>query len=315
MSESTPFARYVAQARNGGGGGPWRIIAGFALMLTVAALIVAVVAVSVVLGLNIAASGRPPKMTAETLDAFFATRLGFFCLLLSFGGLTLGLWLAVRVLHRRRPRTLNGADGRISWRNFRTAAFVAMGAAALAEAATFLVAAEFHLNPNGFLVWLAWLAPLCGALFIQISAEELIFRGYVMQELAARFRSPWVWAVLPTATFAALHWNTDLTTAMNAANLAMVATFAAGALLLVYLTGDLGAAMGLHFGNNAFALLVIGHSEAMSGGALLTGRTIEAPGWRVDEAAWLGVTGVVAVALAVWALVHPRSPFCVRPLA
>ena len=42
---------------------------------------------------------------------------------------------------------------------------------------------------------------------VQISAEELAFRGYLMQGLAARFRARAVWWGLPALLFGLMHWN------------------------------------------------------------------------------------------------------------
>jgi membrane protease YdiL (CAAX protease family) len=45
---------------------------------------------------------------------------------------------------------------------------------------------------------------------IQTGAEEVLFRGYMQQQLAARFSSPILWMVLPSAIFAALHYQPEI---------------------------------------------------------------------------------------------------------
>ena len=92
------------------------------------------------------------------------------------------------------------------------------------------------------------------AVLIQTSAEEILFRGYLQQQLAARFRSPVIWMVAPALLFGVLHYRPDA-----GANGGLIMLWAAGfALAAADLTaraGTLGPAIGLHFMSNASALL------------------------------------------------------------
>ncbi len=96
-----------------------------------------------------------------------------------------------------------------------------------------------------------------GALvLVQTLAEELIFRGYLLQQLRARFRSLWVCAVLPSALFGLLHFS-PATWGVNAYMYVLNTTVVGVILCLVTLrTGNLGAAAGLHFGNNMIAFIL-----------------------------------------------------------
>ena len=89
------------------------------------------------------------------------------------------------------------------------------------------------------------------------AAEELLFRGYLTQALAARFRSPLAWALVPSLAFGALHWDGAAYGAD--AWLAVAAATAVGLALadVTARTGNLSAAIGLHFANNVAALLVV----------------------------------------------------------
>ena len=103
---------------------------------------------------------------------------------------------------------------------------------------------------------------------MQSAAEELAFRGFLMQSLAARFRSPVVWWLLPALLFGALHWNPAELGAN--AGLGVLASTVVGLALadVTARTGNLSAAIGLHFANNVMAMLVVALPSPVSGLAL-----------------------------------------------
>jgi hypothetical protein len=116
--------------------------------------------------------------------------------------------------------------------------------------------------------WLRFLPLMLVLLFCQVAAEELAFRGYLMQQLGSRFRSRAIWWVAPALIFGALHldFGTYGPNAWLIAAAAALIGLIAGD--LVARTGNLGAAIGLHFGNNFFALLIVGIPGPASGLAL-----------------------------------------------
>ena len=118
-------------------------------------------------------------------------------------------------------------------------------------------------GPIGLGTWALFLLPILFFAFVQTSSEELLFRGYLQRGLAYRFRSPLVWAVLPTLVFTALHWNPTAVLGMNIGVAVSIGAFAALLALLVYATGNLGAAMGAHFGNNLVGFLLISHDDTL----------------------------------------------------
>lgn len=114
----------------------------------------------------------------------------------------------------------------------------------------------------------AMLVPLSLPLiFLQISTEELVFRGYLQSQLAARFNSPLVWMVVPSILFGALHYDTA-TYGPNAIYLATWSVlFGLAAADLTARAGNLGPALALHFVNNVSALMLTsmqGHWDGLS---------------------------------------------------
>lgn len=185
-------------------------------------------------------------------------------MLFTFAGMALGPIIAAPACHMRGPGTLFGpfAD---TLRGFITAALIVTLIFAAYSAISFYLEPPLpNLPLNEWLWYLPYAVPL---ILIQTSAEELIFRGYLQQQLAARFNSRFFWMVLPSMLFASLHWDP----AMGSNAWLVVAVTFGMALIAADLTektGSLGAAMGLHFANNIFALLFLSVQDTINGLAL-----------------------------------------------
>ncbi|MFV1491351.1 CPBP family intramembrane glutamic endopeptidase [Phaeobacter sp. JH18-32] len=116
--------------------------------------------------------------------------------------------------------------------------------------------------------WLLLLPFALMAIFVQVSAEEILFRGYLQQALAARFSHPLVWLLVPSILFAAGHY-VPADAGVNAPFIALWA--GAFGLLMADLTaraGTLGPAIAVHFANNIIAILLFGSPTSLSGLAL-----------------------------------------------
>lgn len=217
-------------------------------------------------------------------------------LLAGFGGLLLGVATAVRIVHRRPVRSLIGPAPR-ALRHFVLGAMIVVPVY-MAGAALWLGLAgwpEPGVAPGR---WLVWLVPLCLAILLQTGAEELVFRGYLQQQLAARFRHPLVWLVLPSMAFGLLHYHPQLMGESAWVMVAATALFGLVAADLTARTGTLGLAWGLHFANNLFALGLVAPQGNLSGAALArlpfaVGDAAEMRGMLLFD---------MALILVVWAL-------------
>lgn len=122
--------------------------------------------------------------------------------------------------------------------------------------------------PNiAFATWLKFLPLMLPLLLVQITAEELVFRGYLLQQLAARFSARWVWMGLPSIAFGLMHYD-PMAGHANWGIIGVTFVFALVATDLTERTGNLGAAMALHFVNNFLALFLLSVAETMTGMAL-----------------------------------------------
>jgi len=249
----------------------------------------------------------------DLLENFMASRVGFAAALLSFAGIWIGVWIAMRLIHRERPSRLLGNSARISGAGFVNGLIAVLLTSILSELCLYAMQPELVRGPIGLSVWLLFLLPALFLGFVQTSAEELLFRGYLLRGLAYRFRSPWIWAVMPTFAFTALHWNTAAPLTMNIGVFVSIGAFALMLVLLVYATGNLGAAMGAHLGNNATGFLLVSHDNSLASFALFKGAPIGSLTSTTGETAVIIAISIVSVLLTLLLLMHPRSPLQVKP--
>ncbi|MBQ0806077.1 MAG: CPBP family intramembrane metalloprotease [Sulfitobacter sp.] len=195
------------------------------------------------------------------------TPVAMFILLGSFGLMTVGIVLVARVLHKR---SLSSLIGPMSLAVPQFGMVVRM--LVIVGAITFVLPpwgfGEDNVSNMPLGKWVLLLPLSLVAVFIQVSAEEIVFRGYVQQQLAARFKSPLVWMVLPSVLFALGHYLPE-EAGGNAVTIALWA--AVFGILMADLTaraGSLGPAIAVHFCNNVTAILITSLPDNLSGLAL-----------------------------------------------
>lgn len=174
----------------------------------------------------------------------------------------LGLFLAVRFLHKRRLLTLVTPDTKINWR------MVGLGFGLyfallivftlfdyLRDPATY----SFTRNPNRVLL----LAPIVLLLTpIQTTTEELVFRGYLLQGAGLLFRRFGFPAVFTAAVFALPHLaNPEL---VHGFWLVILYYFGIGLLfaLVTLKSNSLELAIGAHASVNLFSALIVNYSNS-----------------------------------------------------
>lgn len=224
-----------------------------------------------------------------------STPLAMFLLLISLGFLVPATGLAARMLHRRPLRSVLGPLP-LLWQQFvRVFAILVLLNLAVMILPPWDMGGDLTRNMS-FGRWMALLPFSVLAVLVQVSAEEVLFRGYLQQQLAARFRSPLIWMGLPTLLFAAGHYQPEL----MGSNAVLLAVWAGVfGLLMADLTaraGSLGPAIAVHLANNLVAIVLVSVPDQLSGLALFL-----APFEIADEAAvraWLPVD--FAMMLVAW---------------
>ncbi|WP_050929198.1 CPBP family intramembrane glutamic endopeptidase [Aestuariivita boseongensis] len=240
----------------------WRVFAGCGVIFATAMLLSALA--SFVMWFILQPQGQEigdPTMGQTPLSLLF--------LLGGFVFLTLGTAVAARLLHDRSLFSILGPP-RAVMRDFLR---VFRGLVVLGVVVFLLPPYDIgaQLTPNlPFFSWLLLLPFSLLVLLIQTSAEEIVFRGYLQQQLAARFSSPLVWVAVPSALFAFGHYLPA-----EAGNNAIFVAAWAGlfGVLMADLTaraGNLGPAIAVHFANNLSAIILVSLPDQLSGLSLYT---------------------------------------------
>ncbi|KQU92167.1 abortive phage infection protein [Mesorhizobium sp. Root102] len=252
-----------------------------------------------------APAGPPPE---GVMQGFLASPIGILTALVSFAGIWIGLWVAMRWVHGEKLSALIGNSRRISWSDFLKGLIAVLITSLISEILLYLLQPQIARGPISLSSWLLFLIPIAALTLLQTSSEEVLFRGYLLRGLANRFRSPFIWALLPTLLFTSLHWSASAAPAINACVLVSIAAFALLLTLVVYATGNLGAALGAHLGNNLTGFLLISHQQSYNSFALFTARPLEGPGWTTYDAVLIAFIGIACSLLTIVLLLHPRSP-------
>ena len=287
------FAKYVAPAR----AKPqlWRLILG----LGVIGICWITTTFGLLLGGQIMMSGDGILAASHEIQDG-TTPFGMAVLLLTFSGLLIGSVLAALLLHQRGLRSLTGP--------FRP--FLADFLKVLVPVALFyvLLMAGWHVMfdpvPNlEFRIWIVMVPIGLAGVALQTLAEELAFRGYLMQQLAARFRSPVIWMGVPTLSFGLLHFTSQAGLTIGLLIVLATGTFGYVAADLTRRRGNLGAAWALHLINNSFAILFLATAGNLPGLALwLTPYGMDTPGILAITLITDIIALVVAWRISLWAL-------------
>ena len=172
------------------------------------------------------------------------------------------LYLAVRFLHQRQFITLITAQNRISWKRFFQGFGVYFILVLLLSSVSYILSPsgyQLTFRPIQFLIFL----PIALVLTpIQASAEELFFRGYLMQSIGLKTRN----SLIPMVSSSVLFMLPHLLNPEARVNLPIMALFyfSLGAFLAFITVRDnsLELAMGAHSANNLFIALILNYPNS-----------------------------------------------------
>lgn len=316
MRESR-FAAYVDAARNGKNA-LWRILLSVAIVAVIwfagsfAFVYAAAVFILVREGIWPGSFGSVFQLITTT--DITSDRIWPFVMLLSITPLWLAVWLVVKVIHRRSLRGVLGIAGRLYWPDFARSALVTLVVGSVLGPIALFIDPTIVRGNASLSDWLVIAPLLLVILFLQVSAEEVVFRGYLHQALAARFATPIIWLAMPTLLFTAMHWQGQAALVMNLASLFIILGFSLSMSCLLMASGNLAAAMGAHFANNIGAVMLFSNQPDLGRAALFMGRSIFDQGWTSTQAIMFALYGVLVIAVAQVLLLHRASPVRLRSL-
>ncbi|WP_281966424.1 CPBP family intramembrane glutamic endopeptidase [Roseovarius nanhaiticus] len=196
------------------------------------------------------------------------TPLGALVNLFAFGLLIMALALVLPLIHKRGLRSVIGRPALALRQGGRVLLYM-LGVYVAASLVQLIdpIPLTPGLDPSR---WLALLPLTLLGLLIQTGAEEVVFRGYLQSQLAARVRHPAVWLVLPALLFGMLHFQPGIMGSAAWVIVVWAALFGIAAADLTARCGTLGPAIALHFGNNFAAIALSAPTGYFDGLALAT---------------------------------------------
>ncbi len=187
---------------------------------------------------------------------------GLFWVLLRVAILHIVLAFWLRIFYREHYATVLGKNAS-QWRK-------ALGMAQFFAALTFLGSEPIFLALNwseiGFQWqadwkhWAIWFLPLLVMIFLQTSAEEFFFRGFLQSKMKALGAKRWVYIVIPAFLWACIHQAMFKEIEFKIAVVAQM--FVLGLILgdWVERSGSLWGAIFVHFILNSFTMLIYGNT-------------------------------------------------------
>ena len=227
--------------------------------------------------------------------------------LASFIPIWLGTGAVTRVLFGFSLPHLYGRSGKIRWSDFRVAFAYIFVIVLLLEllifAATWIMGIPLYTRNEAISIldWLIYLMPLIILVFLQIGAEELFFRGYLLRLIYVR-KARLFWAVYaPSFLFGLAHLD-PITYGFNSV-LYVLNTTVTG-VILCFITlwrGNIAMAMGIHFAVNIFAILIIGQGDTPIGSVAALWLSTIAPKSATLGLSMILITLVEIVLYSIWA--------------
>ena len=240
----------------------WRYVISIFLILffqqIIGAIPLVILSAALTLDKNPATQLNPETLQFEGVEPLLSY------LVVNFASISLlaGLYISVRFLHQRRMITLVTPNQQVRWKRILQGfGLYFLLTFVISFAGIVLSPSEYQLTfkPSQFLVFL----PIALVITpIQTSAEELFFRGYLLQGISLKTRS----LLIPILGSSLLFMLPHLLNPEAKLNLFLMALLylLLGIFLAVITVKDnsLELAMGVHAANNLFVVLILNYSNS-----------------------------------------------------
>lgn len=188
------------------------------------------------------------------------TARALFWLLLSVAIFIIPVWLWIKFVHKRSLTSLISPYGSSAKSALKIAIIFFGTYFFLGEAVGLFIPfieTEMVWKPA---LWLKWILPMTIVIFLQTSAEEILFRGYIQQYLAALIPYRAVYYIVPTLIWMVLHFGNVDGFYTNIA--ALFSIFVLGIIFADWVdrSKSLWGPMIVHFLNNFVLICIFGNS-------------------------------------------------------
>jgi membrane protease YdiL (CAAX protease family) len=202
----------------------WRSVLGVVFGLSLFLLITTVISQALVTLFWATTAGNQPYRDYFSRAFAFELPLGMLSVNLGLAALIPISWGLMVAIHHMRPSWLSSVQPRIRWRYL----FGCLGIAAVVLNGVMLLSTTLgetlSFQPQkGF--W-AFLAVIVLTSPIQAAAEEIFFRGYLLQALGSLVARPWFGVIVSAVVFALLHGTQNLPLFIDRLGFALLAGLA-----------------------------------------------------------------------------------------
>ena len=254
---------YLDQAEQGNAG-VWRYIAGTLSILFIWLILGGIATAVLLIGFGVFQGVPLLDLPQLVLDPSLLGYIPYYLVLNSgFVFFLFGLWLAVRLIHGRSMRSLVTSRSSVNWRR------VGIGFLLWALLLGIGTLIEYLVSPETFTVTFdarIFIPFAILAIFItpmQTTAEELFFRGYLVQAGSLISRN-WIFLSIWSGVLFALPHITNPEVAANM-GVVLLTFFVLGAFLtwISLKDGTIELAIGIHAANNLMAGLLVTFPESV----------------------------------------------------
>ena len=282
--------RYIEQARNGDN----RF---FMYVLGLVIVVAAIMVWSIVVGMIMAGlgTGLDPEvdMSAINPEAMgMHPAIGLALLVSPFAAGILGLWIAVKGLHKRAFVTLISAVNRVDWNKFLYAAGLWFALGAAFEVVAYLIEPDNYTLTFEAGKFFPTLVAALIFITLQASMEELIFRGYLLQGIGSSTRKGWIAILLTAIGFGLLHGANPEVAKFGPLMYLYYIGFGVIMGVITWMDEGLELALGIHVSNNIYGTIAVTFpSSALQTPALFTLGEYNVPlmtaGWLILSAVFI----------------------------
>lgn len=264
----------------------WRSVVGVIFGLSLFMLVTTVISQALVMVFWATTAANQSYQDYFAKAFAFEQPLGMLAVNLGLATLIPISWVLMAMVHQVRPRWLYSVQPRLRWRYLlgclAIAAVVLNGVMLLSTTVDEPLSFQPQQGFWSFLVVIVLTSP------IQAAAEEIFFRGYLLQALGSLVARPWFGVLASAVVFAVLHGTQNLPLFIDRLAFGLLAGF------LVWRTGGLEAGIAAHVINNVFAYLIAGLTTSVA-----TLKALQGIGW-IDAA--FDVGGFALFALLAYVL-------------